>query len=189
MKDEIYFWPQKSLVWIFTAALLIKLFFPLFFPQTSLIFHWENGSIYIPSDCIQHEFFVHFICGTVIKTAEIFVFFDITEISFCLDLTCLPFQNSTLTLDVCMGFFTQFLPLLIDLHYLVFLSILWVHCPVTIFINVAFPSPFAPISPICSPSVLYNEGFERHFLLPEAFFHSITGFIPYNCLLIFQYLP
>ena len=42
MKDEIYFWPQKSLVWIFIAALLIKLFFPLFFPQTS-IYAKENN--------------------------------------------------------------------------------------------------------------------------------------------------
>ena len=40
MKDEIYFWPQKSLVWIFTATLLIKLLFWVFFPQTSLIFHF-----------------------------------------------------------------------------------------------------------------------------------------------------
>ena len=34
------------------------------------------------------------------------------------------FQDSTLALDVCIGFFTQFFPLLIDLHYLVFFSIL-----------------------------------------------------------------
>ena len=40
MKDEIYFWPQKSLVWIFTATLLIKLLFWVFFPHTSLIFHF-----------------------------------------------------------------------------------------------------------------------------------------------------
>ena len=40
MKDKIYFWPQKSLVWIFTATLLIKLLFSVFFPQTSLIFRF-----------------------------------------------------------------------------------------------------------------------------------------------------
>ena len=45
--------------------------------------------------------------------------------SFCLDRTCLPFQDPTLTLDVCMGLFTQFIPLFIDLHYLVFFSILF----------------------------------------------------------------
>jgi len=57
MKDEIYFWPQKSLIWIFTAALLIRLFFLLFFPQISLVFHEKTTVfIYIPSDCIQHEF-------------------------------------------------------------------------------------------------------------------------------------
>ena len=80
-------------------------------------------TVHCISDCIQHEFFVHFICRTVIKTPKVFVFFDITEMSFCLDRTCLPFQDSTLTLDVCMGFFTQFFPLLIDLHYLVSFSI------------------------------------------------------------------
>ena len=52
MKDEIYFWPQKSLVWFFTATLLIKLFFSVFFPQTSLIFIEKTAVfIYIPSDC------------------------------------------------------------------------------------------------------------------------------------------
>ena len=45
MKDEIYFWPQKSLVWILTAVLLIKLFFPLFFPQTSIYAKGNNIEI------------------------------------------------------------------------------------------------------------------------------------------------
>ena len=45
MKDEIYFWPQKSLVWIFTATLLIKLFFSLFFPQTSIYAKGSNIEI------------------------------------------------------------------------------------------------------------------------------------------------
>ena len=45
IKDEIYFWPQKSLVWIFTAALLIKLFFSLFFPQTSIYAKGSNIEI------------------------------------------------------------------------------------------------------------------------------------------------
>lgn len=45
MKDEIYFWPQKSLVWIFTATLLIKLFFSLFFPQTSIYAKGNNIEI------------------------------------------------------------------------------------------------------------------------------------------------
>ena len=45
IKDEIYFWPQKSLVWILTAALLIKLFFSLFFPQTSIYAKGNNIEI------------------------------------------------------------------------------------------------------------------------------------------------
>ena len=59
----------------------------------------------IPSNRIQHELFIHFFCGAVVKAAEVFVFLDIPKMPFCLDGTDLPLQDAFLTLDIGLGCF------------------------------------------------------------------------------------
>ena len=53
--------------------------------------------IYISSNCKQHKLFICFILGTIIKTPEIFVFFDISKMPFCLNGTNLTVTNSSLS--------------------------------------------------------------------------------------------
>lgn len=58
----------------------------------------------------QHDFLVYFIRRTIIKSTEVFVFFDITKMSFCLNGTDLTIQNSFFAFYICMGFRLQFFP-------------------------------------------------------------------------------
>ena len=57
------------------------------------------------------------------EPAETIIFFDISKMSFRLDGADLAVQNAFLTLDVCMRFFFQFFPSLIDLHHFIFIGI------------------------------------------------------------------
>ena len=38
----------------------------------------------IPPNCIQHKFFIHFICLSVVKPSEFLILFDIPEMPLCL---------------------------------------------------------------------------------------------------------
>src|SRR5699024_10115351 len=58
------------------------------------------------------------------KTAEVFVLFDISKVSFCLDRSCLAFQDPFFTLDIRIGFLPQCFPPFIDLHYFIAVWIL-----------------------------------------------------------------
>ena len=120
MINTFCFWPQKILVWIFSAAFFSRQFFLQIFSVfriKTMIF------IYISSNSIQHEFFIYLICRTVIKTPEVLIFLDISKMSFRLNGTCLAFQDPAFTLDIGMRSFFQFLPLFIDLHDFVLFGI------------------------------------------------------------------
>ena len=86
--------------------------------------------IYVPSDCIQHEFLIHFFFFFFAETTEVFIFLDISEMPFCLDGTDLTVSDSLFTLDIRMALLLQFLPVFVDLHDLVLI-------PVTFFILVS----------------------------------------------------
>lgn len=75
--------------------------------------------IYILADRIQHEFFIHFFRGPVIEAAEICILLDVSKMPLRLDGADMAFQYPLFTLDIRMGTFFQFFPLLIDLHCLV----------------------------------------------------------------------
>lgn len=112
--------------------------FSLFFPKTSLVFHRANDSIYILSDCIQHEFFIHFIYKTIIKTAVISIFFNITEIytSVWMERVCyfrIPHSLWIFTWDFsgssyhCSLIFITFFSQYPFQHYIYTDSVLYVH--------------------------------------------------------------
>ena len=61
--------------------------------------------IYISAKGIQHEFFIYLICRTVVKTPEVLIFLDSSKMSFCLNGTCLTFQDFAFALDIGMGSF------------------------------------------------------------------------------------
>ena len=88
-----------------------------FLMQKTMIF------IYVSSNRIQHELFVDFLCRAMIKSAEVFIFFDIPKVSLRLNGTNLTIKNSFLTFYICMGFFLQFLPQPIYLHDFIFISV------------------------------------------------------------------
>ena len=77
----------------------------------------------IPADRIKHEFFIYLFRRAVIKPPEIFIFLDVPEMALGLDGTDLAVQDPFFTLDIRMGFFPEFLPLLIDLHGFIFIGI------------------------------------------------------------------
>lgn len=86
--------------------------------------------IYISSDRIQHEFFIHFFLRPIIKSPEFFIFLDIAKMSLCLDGTDLTFQYPFLALDIGIGSLLKLLPLFVDLHDLIFFGILFFIIPV-----------------------------------------------------------
>ena len=49
---------------------------------------------------------------------------DVPEMPFCLDGMCLAFQNTFLTLDICVGFFPQLFPPFVALHHFIPVRIL-----------------------------------------------------------------
>ena len=59
----------------------------------------------------------------MMKPAEVFVFFDMSKMSLCLDGTNLPIQNTFFTFYICMGCCCQFFPLFINLHDFILVSI------------------------------------------------------------------
>ena len=80
--------------------------------------------VYISANCIQHEFFIHFFFLAVVELSELFVFFYIPKMSFCLDRPGLTVDDPFSALDIYMRFCLQFLPSFIDLHYFVFVLVL-----------------------------------------------------------------
>ena len=124
----MYFRAKKPLNCIFESTLFLSsLFFGFSLKFLDLIMKKTVVFIYISSNRIQHKFFIYFFCCPVIETAKTIIFFDIPKMSFCLNGTDLPVQNSFLTLDVCMGFFFQSFPLFVDLHDFIFLCIFFQH--------------------------------------------------------------
>lgn len=79
--------------------------------------------IYVPANCIQHEFLVHLFRGTVIEPPKFFIFLYVPEMSLRLYGADLAVQYPFLALYVAVGFLPQFFPTFIDLHDLVFLRI------------------------------------------------------------------
>ena len=56
--------------------------------------------IYISSYRKKHKFFIYLIWRTIIEASEIFIFFNISKMTFCLNRACLSFQNAFFTLYV-----------------------------------------------------------------------------------------
>ena len=59
----------------------------------------------IPTDRIQHKFFVYFIGRAVIESSEIIIFLDISKMSFRLNGTDLAVQDTFFALNICVGSF------------------------------------------------------------------------------------
>ena len=76
--------------------------FMYFIVQKTVVF------IYVPANCIQHEFLVHLFRGTVIEPPKFFVFLYVPEMSLRLYGADLAVQYPFLALYVGMGFLPQF---------------------------------------------------------------------------------
>lgn len=96
-------------------TVFLKLFY--FLMKKTVVF------VYIPDDCIQQEFLIYFNCRMVGKSAGVFISFNVSKVTFCLDGTALAVQDSLFTFDIRMGCGFQIFPLFIGLHDLIFISI------------------------------------------------------------------
>lgn len=59
------------------------------------------------------------------KTAKVFVLFDISKVPFCLDRSCLAFQDPLFTLGIRIGFLLQRFPPFVGLHDFIAVRILF----------------------------------------------------------------
>ena len=79
--------------------------------------------IYISSYCKKHKFFIYLIWRTIIKASEIFILFNISEMTFCLNRACLSFQNAFFTLYISMWLLSKLFSYFINLHYFILINI------------------------------------------------------------------
>ena len=127
MKDEIIF-GRKNLAWIFTATLLTGAVFSLFFPSNFNFSLRKRQYLFIFLPIADNMNSLYTLSAERQLKRRKFSFSLISpKCPSCLIERVSLFLRITCSLDVCMDFSTQFLPLLIDLHYLVFSCILSAH--------------------------------------------------------------
>ena len=68
--------------------------------------------VQVPAHGVKQELLVHFFPGTVVEPAEVLVFFDVSEMPFCLDGPDLAVQDPLFALDVRMRLFFQLITLI-----------------------------------------------------------------------------
>lgn len=122
--NAIYVGPKKEtfLLWYthFFLRCLLLFFFSKFlnFTMKKIIVF-----IHISSNPIHHELLADVFKSMVMKLLEIFIFIDISKMSFRLDWPYLAVSNSFISLNSGMCSFFQVFPLFMDLHDLIFVLI------------------------------------------------------------------
>ena len=117
---------KKSLVPIFWNMLFPMLSLAPFSLQIFLFLHEGNCDIYSYSGQLHTSWTlcILFFCWVLIAMPEVFVFFDIPKISFCLARLALSFQDTFFTLNILHCLLFPFFPPFISLHNFVLVCIL-----------------------------------------------------------------